>query len=152
MVRRATSTTWALRRMKALGVSVNTLTEYWKSEGRVQLELACSAWHSGLSSAQSQALDRAQRVAMAAITGRWEPSHSRQLRELGLERLKLRRERLCRTFAKRTAQGSRHADIFNQTGAQVRKGKKVKIYREPKSRTTTHYNSAVPYLTRLLNV
>ena len=68
MLRRATNTTWVLRRMKALGVSQKTLVEYWKSEGRVHFELACPVWHSGLTGAQSQALDRAQRVAMAAIT------------------------------------------------------------------------------------
>ena len=86
MVRRATSTTWAIRRMKALGVSEVKLTEFWKSEGRVHLEYACPVWHSSLTTAQSSSLDRAQRVAMAAITGRWEPSHTLQLLELGLPR------------------------------------------------------------------
>ena len=68
MVRRATSTTWAIRRMKALGVSEVKLTEFWKSEGRVHLEYACPVWHSSLTAAQSKSLDRAQRVAMAAFT------------------------------------------------------------------------------------
>ena len=53
MVRRATSTTWAIRRMKALGVSAVRLTEFWKSEGRVHLEYACPVWHSSLTAAQS---------------------------------------------------------------------------------------------------
>ena len=60
MVRRATSTTWALRRMRALGVPEATLVDYWKSEGRVMLP--------GPLTAQSHSLDRAQRAAMAAIT------------------------------------------------------------------------------------
>ena len=38
MVRRATSTTWAIHRMKTIGVSDYKLTEFWKSEGRVHLE------------------------------------------------------------------------------------------------------------------
>ena len=87
MIKRATSVTWALRRMKALGVPQATLVEYWKAEGRVRLEYGCPVWHSSLTSAQSHSLDRAQRAAMAAITGRWEPSHTGQLQELGLERL-----------------------------------------------------------------
>ena len=74
MVRRATNCTWAIRRMKALGVSQDKLTQFWKSEDRVMLEYACPVWHSSLTAAQSRSLDRAQRVAMAAITGRWEPS------------------------------------------------------------------------------
>ena len=151
MVSRASSTTWVLRRMKALGVDQNTLVAFWKAEGRVHLELACPVWHSGLTGAQSKDLDRVQRVAMAAITGRWEPSHSRQLLELGLEPLGPRRVKLCRSFARRTAENSRHTDIFVQTGTRTRRGKMAKIYREPLSRTETHYKSAVPFLTRLLN-
>ena len=151
MIRRSANTIWVLRRMKALGVSQKTLVEYWKSEGRVHLELACPVWHSGLTEAQSQSLDRAQRVAMAAITGRWEPSHPIQLEQLGLERLKPRREKLCRSFAERTAKNSRHTDMFTPSGTRLRTGKHSLIYRESISRTATHYNSALPYLTRLLN-
>ena len=110
------------------------------------MEQNCAVWQSGLTSAQSQALDRAQRVAMAAITGRWEPSHSLQLEDLQLERLKPRREKLNRTFAKRTAEDSRHMDIFSRTGAQQRTGKQTRLYREPKARTVTYYNSAAHLL------
>ena len=95
MVRRTTRTTWVLRRMRSLGVDQTTLIAYWKAEGRVHLEFACPVWHSSLTAAQAQDLERAQRMAMAAITRRWEPSHTRQLLDLGLERLRPRRELLC---------------------------------------------------------
>ena len=119
MVRKATNCTWVIRRMKSLGVRQSLLVEYWKSEGRVMLEYACPVWHSGLTVAQSRSLDRAQRVAMAAITGRWERSHSAQLRELGLERLELRRQQICKRFAERTAKDSRHQDISGQEEARI---------------------------------
>ena len=151
MVRKATRTTWVLRRMRSFGVDQASLVAYWKAEGRVHLELACPVWHSGLTTQQSRDLDRAQRVAMAAITGRWEPSHSRQRLDLGLEQLSARRTQLCATFAQRTARDSRHMDIFTQSGAPVRPGKAARPYREPFCRTGAHFNSAVPYLTRLLN-
>ena len=38
MVRKAMKITWVLRRMRALGVGVASLVDFWKSEGRVQLE------------------------------------------------------------------------------------------------------------------
>ena len=113
VVRRATSTTLAIRRMKALGVSEVKLTVFWKSEGRVHLEYACPVWHSSLTAAQSKSLDRAQQVAMAAITGGWLPSHTQQLLDLGLDRLGPRRDLLCKRFAERTARDSRHTDLFN---------------------------------------
>ena len=88
------------------------MVEYWKSEGGLHLELACPVWHSGLTESQSQALDRAHRVATAAITEQWQPSNTSQLEQIGLERLKLQREKLCRTFAEKTATNIEHTDIF----------------------------------------
>ena len=151
MVRKATKTIWVLRRMKALGVSEATLVQYWKTEGRVHLEQNCPVWQSSITIAQSRSLSRAQRVAMAAITGRWAASHTQQLRELGLERLEPRRLALCRTFAGRTATNSRHQDMFIPTHSFLRQGKQANKYWEPKARTHKYYKSAVPYLTRLLN-
>ena len=83
---------------------------------------------------------------MAVITGRWEPSHSCQLEDLQLEKLEPRRERLCRTFALRTAKDSRQMDLFTPNEALIRPGKQTMSYRESKSRTTNDYNSSVPYL------
>ena len=151
MVRRATRCTWAIRMMRTMGVPQSTLVEYWKSEGRVMLEYGCPVWHSGLTVTQSHSLDRAQRVAMAAITGRWEPSHSQQLLDLGLDPLAPRRIKLCGRFAHRTATNSRHTDMFTPIASLPRKGKHAKKYREPLPRTQTYYKSALPYLTRLLN-
>ena len=154
MVAKASKTVWTLRRMKALGVDIPTLTQFWRTEGRVHLESQAPLWHSSLTVAQARALARAQRVAMAAITGRWHPSHSQQIEELSLEPLDTRRTRLCRRFAERTATRSRHTNMFTPAGAGVtvttrRAGRS--LYREPLCRTATYYRSAVPYLTRLLN-
>ena len=88
---------------------------------------------------------------MAAITGRWEPSHTRQLHDLGLEQLAARRTQLCATFGRRTATDSRHMDIFPRSGAPEKPGKAARPYTEPFCRTGSHFNSAVPYLTRQLN-
>ena len=99
MVRRARVTTWVIRRMRTLEVDQDTLVTYWKAKGRIHLELACPVWSSSITAAQSQDLERAQQMAMAAIAGRWEPSHSCQLLDLGLERLAPRRLRLCRVWA-----------------------------------------------------
>jgi hypothetical protein len=150
MISRATRTIWVIRRMRALGVQQSTLVEYWRSEGRCHLELAIPVWHSSLTSAQSSSLSRAQRVALAAITGQWAESHTLQLEELGLESLGQRRDRISKKFAQRTATDSRHQDIFTKVESIQRHGKQDK-YRIPKTRTTSYHKSAVPYLTRLLN-
>ena len=152
MISRASKTTWALRRMRALGVDRQTLVEYWKMEGRVHLEMACPVWHSSLTVAQERSLERSQRVAMAAIVGHWAPSLTDQLRELGLKKLALRRVKLCTKFAEATATKSRHQDIFKlATTNPYRPGKHSLKYLEPRARTAAYSKSSVPYLTRLLN-
>ena len=40
MISRASKTTWVLRRMRALGVDIKSLVQYWKAEGRCHLEMA----------------------------------------------------------------------------------------------------------------
>ena len=152
MISRASKTSWVLRRMRALGVDKWTLVEYWKTEGRVHLEMACPVWHSSLTLAQARSLERCQRVAMAAIVGHWAPSLTDQLQDLGLERLESRRVQICKRFAHTTATKSRHKDIFTVAASRLpRPGKVSRVYREPLARTAMYRRSAVPYLTRLLN-
>ena len=129
MIRKASKNIWTLRRMKALGVDQATLVNYWKSEGREHLEMACPVWHSSLTRAQSRSLMRCLRVAMAAIVGCWAPSLTEQLEALGLERLASRREKLCSRLAKNTALKSRHKDIFTPaTVGPLRQAKKLLKY------------------------
>ena len=64
----------------------------------------------------------------------------------------LRRDKISLRFALSTATKSRHQDIFTVAATNPeRPGKHSQKYREPKARTSAYYNSAVPYLTRLLN-
>ena len=151
MIKKATRTIWVIRRMKALGVQQSLLVDYWKSEGRVHLEYGCPVWHSSLTVAQSRSLDRAQRVAMAAITGRWEASHTLQLQNLALERLSIRRENICKRFAFHTATNSRHQDLFQPLTSNTRRGQSGTKYHEISTRTNFDHKSALPCLTRLLN-
>ena len=98
--------------MRALGVETSTLVEFWKSEGQIHLEFACPVWHSSITKAQRQSLERSQQVAMAAMVGYWEPSLTHQLSVLGLERLDKRRVDICRCFALSTATTSRYTENF----------------------------------------
>ena len=152
MVGKASRAVWTIRRMKSLGVDRATLTQFWRTEGQVHLEYQAPLWHSSITVAQARDLARAQRVAMAAITGQWHSSHSSQIQELSLEPLDTRRTRLCRRFAERTASKSRHADIFTPAaGGRTNRSAARGLFREPLCRTASYYKSAVPYLTRLLN-
>ena len=95
MVKKASKTIWRLRRMKQLGVDQQTITTFWKAEGRVHLEASCPVWNGGITGQQSRALCRVQRKAVAAITSR-QLEYQEGCAALRLEPLPLRRLKLCR--------------------------------------------------------
>ena len=152
IVRRAMSRIWILRRMKQLGVGERILADVWAKEGRSLLELAVPAWHSSLTLKQSAAIERCQRVAVATISGAGWREYDATLRRLGLTRLDVRREKLCRTFATRTVARSRHQDLFpRREGHSHNTRQSATTFQEVTCRTRRRYRSARPYLTRLLN-
>ena len=153
MTERATKTIWVIRRMRSLGVSQASLVNYWVAEGRSALEMCAPLWHSSLTKAQSSALSRVQRVAMAAITSVWGASHTEQLRSLALQPLAERRVELCRRFARRTAEKSRHKDMFQRVDnpRPDRQAARRPVYVEKWARTVAYRRSPLPYLTKLLN-
>ena len=151
IVRKAMSRIWILRRMKQLGVGEATLADYWAKEGRSLLELAVPLWHSGLSVRQTAAIERCQRVAVAAIGLSGWRDYDGSLARLGLCRLAARREKLCRTFALRTVAKSRHADIFPRRDHGYNTRRAGGTFEEDACRTQRRFKSARPYLARLLN-
>ena len=151
IVRKAMSKIWILRRMKQLGVGQATLADYWAKEGRSRLELAVPVWHSGLSVRQTAAIERCQRVAVAAIGLSGWRDYDASLARLGLCRLAARREKLCRTFALRTVAKSRHIDLFPRREHGYNTRGAGGAFLEDACRTRRRFQSARPYLTRLLN-
>ena len=151
MVKKASSKIWMLRRMKKLGVGENTIANFWKAEGRVHLEAAAAVWTSGLTARQSRDLQRVEHRAVAAFSARGEDP-ALTCRRLGLQPLAERRLKLAKTFANRTVKKSRHQDIFQRLeNPRPGRGERTREWREEPCRTTRHHQSALPFLTRLLN-
>lgn len=152
MTTKASKKIWLLRRMKQVGIDEATIVQYWKSEGLVQLEQNAPLWNGGINVQQARALSRVHRRAVAAITGGGREEYAASCHRLGLEAdLHQRRLRLCRTFARRTAERSRHQDLFTKLDNPHLTRGGGKVWREPPCRTRRHLQSARPYLTRLLN-
>ena len=140
--------------MRQLGVDQLTIASYWKLEGMCHLEYCSPVYTGALTKLQQKDLARVHRRAVAAITGR----HCRgdefvtACSRLGLEHdLSQRRLRLARDFAKRTAEESRHQDLFTRLENPRNTRSGGKVWREPRCHTQRHLQSALPYLTRLLN-
>ena len=117
MIKKASKKIWLLRRMRQVGVDEKTICKYWKAEGLCHLEYCSPVYSGGLTKQQERDLARVHRRAVAAITGQ----HTRgeeftvTCRRLGLEdNLGQRRLGLAQVFAKRTAENSRHRDLFSR--------------------------------------
>ena len=137
-----------------LDVEPLVILDVYIKEIRSLLELAVPAWNSGLTQKLVADIERVQRVAVSIIlsdckTGISEFSYNMALVILDLEPLEVRREKLCKTFSKKTLT-SRHSDIFkvnpNQHYTRNRQD-----YFENKCNTRRYFNSPLNYLTRLLN-
>ena len=148
ITKKASKTIWRLRRMKQLGVDETTLSDFWKSEGRVHLEANCPVWAGAITKRQSHVLTRVQRKAVAAITPK---EYHKACQDLKLEMLPERRSMISKKFAEKTVKKSRHQDIFEllPNPPTTRRGKKR--WKVPISHTRRHQKSPVPYLTSLLN-
>ena len=149
LCKKAYKNLWVIRRMKNLGLSTETLLEYYKKEIRVHLELAVPVWHSGLTIKLSADIERVQRIAVGIMLGSIPYTHACEL--LGLEPLSTRRIGLCKRFAFKTSRNSRHSDLFQLKSGQQNLRKSKKQYREHICRKSRFYKSPLPFLTRLLN-
>ena len=140
--------------MRLMGVDQQTIARYWKAEGNCHLEYCSPVYSGALTKQQQRDLARVQRRAVAAITGfhtRGEEL-SKTCQRLGLEDdLSRRRHRLALKFAERTAEKSRHRDLFERLDNPYNTRSGGKVWRDPPCHTKRHLQSARPYLTRLLN-
>ena len=140
--------------MKVLDVEPLVILDVYLKEIRSLLELAVPAWNSGLTHKQIADIERVQRVAVSIIlsdckTGSSEFSYNMALVILDLEPLEVRREKLCKTFARKTLK-TRHNDIFKVNPNQHYTRNKPEFF-ENKCNTRRYFNSPLNYLTRLLN-
>ena len=104
LCRKAYKKLWLIRKIKNLGISTQTLLEYYKTEIRVHLELVVPVWHSGLTIKLFADIEQDQCVAVSIMLGNIPYTHACEL--LWLEPLSTRRIGLCKRFALKTSRNS----------------------------------------------
>ena len=79
-------------------------------------------------------------------------NYNDSLKNLNLESLQKRREKLCLKFAKNCLKNEKVKGIFskNESNHKMMK-RKNKLYTEKLIKTKRYKNSAIPYMVRLLN-
>ena len=116
------------------------------------LEQSAVVWHSSLTKKNRRDLERIQKSAVRVIMGSSYKSYKESLKELRLNSLEKRREILCLRFAKKCLKNEKFKSLFplNKTNHKMTKRNQRK-HQTRKIKTTRFENSAIQYMTKLLN-
>ena len=145
IVKKGNSRLWFLRRLKLLGGSEDTLLDIYKLFCRSVLEYGAPVWTCSLSPGNKRDIERIQKNAFRIIFGC--KDYVDCLEEEEEDTLEVRREKLCMNFAESCLKDEKFSNWFSK-GVCTRKKTN---FIEPDAKTKRYRNSAIPYLTRLLN-
>ena len=120
---------------------------------RSVVEQSAVVWHSSLTKRNRKDLERIQKVAVRIIMGKSYTNYKEGLKELKLDTLEKRRTILSLRFAKKCLKNEKLKTLFplNKSKHNMKKRNKRK-YQTRKIRTKRLENSAIPFMTKLLNI
>ena len=150
IVKRAANKLWLLRRIKKFGANIEELVDLYSKYCRSILEFAVPVWHNAITVHESNSIERVQKMALHIILGDKYRNYETALGMVGLETLVSRRTQLCINFAKKAVKHSKFKHWFREK-PKVSTRQPAEKYWGPVTRTTRLKQSAIPYLTSLLN-
>ena len=139
-----------IKRLKKLNCPTEDLVDAYIKQVRSIMEMACPVWHPALTKADSTALERVQKSALAIILGENYCSYSSALDALQLESLEERRSHLCLKFALKSASHPVHSKWFKKVD-DAPDTRMKNTYQPVWTRTGRYKKSPIPYLTDALN-
>ena len=143
---------WILVHLRNAGFNETELVKEYKSILRPVHDYLCVVFHSMLSDAQDEALERLQSQALKLIFG-WRLSYSRVRELAGVETLRSRRVELCDKFASKCL-GSRRFSAWFPLRDDVRRSARNTAgekYKEFFARCDRLKNTPLYYMRRRLN-
>ena len=137
---------------KYVGVSQEDLVNIYILFIRSITEYCAVSFHSSLTKAQSDKLEKIQKTCLKVILGDLYTDYQSALLECGLQTLSERRQIRCLNFAKKSVNHLRNSRLFpkneNKIGQKLRNRE---IFRVNFARTSDYQSSSIPYCQRLLN-
>ena len=152
LVKKAFQRMQILYRAASFTTRKQDLKRIYKTFVRSILEHSAVVWHSSLTQKNMNALERVQKAAVKLIMGEKYVGYNDGLKNLNLESLHNRREKMCLKFAKNCLKNDKVKGIFSKNESNHKMIKrKSKLYAEKLIKTKRYKNSAIPYMVRLLN-
>ena len=142
-----------LRKVSKFTTSIDEKRNIYILYIRSVLEQSCTVWHSSLTEENSNNLERVQKAAIRIILGKkYTSDYEKNLIKSDLDSLKIRREILCRKFAKNCVANDKTENMFlKNTKKHKMKTKNQNKYEIKHANTTRLLKSSIPYMRRLLN-
>jgi len=141
-----------LSRLRRFGVPVDDLVSVYMGYVRPICEYAAPVWHSKITAAQSDQLERIQKRACRIILGSKYASYTQTLSRLNLQTLEDRRLHLCRQFAQKCLESERYSGWFPQNpNTHIMSRRNTSTLDATKYRTNRYRDSAIPFMSDLLD-
>ena len=155
---------YIISKLKQFGLLIEELIKVWKTILRPITEYAAPLWHPGLTDADSKKIETLQKKVVGMILGTlyienrryykvdgFATTYEDTLQKYGLTTLHQRREVLTQKFATQTIMNSIHKNMFELRKKRTMDTRRNVIVEEIKCKNDRYYNSAIPYMARILN-
>ena len=140
-----------LRQMSKFTRSRSDKIHIYKTYIRSVVEQSCVVWNFNLKKRNEKELEKVQKVALSIITSK-RNSYKENLRELGLETLKERRNILSARFANKCLKNKKTEGMFRSNTKTHTMNLRVKEkYKVDQHRTSRTIRSAIPNMVKVLN-
>ena len=143
---------WLLRRLKVVKLEPELILDFYIKEVRPLLEQGVPIWNSGLTRAQSRAIENVQKIALKIILQENYISYEVACTLLNIIPLEYRRLDLATNFAIKLYKSQRCKEYFEPVEKSMRtRNNRQHLVKENKSNTRRCYNAPHNYLARLIN-
>ena len=152
LVQKANMKMTLLQKAASFGASIEDLKQIYIAFIRSQLEQSCVVWSSSLTEKNCSDLERVQKSAIKIILGQQYKSYETALKELGMESLEKRREKLSLKFARKCVANEKTKHMFplnNKAHQMKTRGKET--FKVQFAKTDRLKKSPIIYMQRLLN-
>ena len=149
MVKKAYARMTILQKLYSFSVPVPDMVTIYKLYVRSLVEQNVAVWNSSITAAESEDIERVQKVAVKIILKNHYTCYEESLKILGLEKLKSRRSALCLAFAKKCLKNEKMAALFPINPNYKENSRCSEKYRVNFANNNRLQYSAIPALQRL---
>ena len=152
IVKRANARMQILNRAAQFTSNIHILKRIYLTYLQSLLDQSAVVWHSSLTKKNTRDLERIQKIAVRIILGKRYQNYTDGLKILRLKTLSSRREDMCLKFAKKCLKREKIKHFFKKDFQIHKMNKRSKnIFKNKQLKTSRYEQSAIPYMTKLLN-